>query len=96
MGVNKTAAIFEQWGWPKWDIVVSLAVAWLLIFFVLMGGIKSSGKVRPLLYLLDELSKVEIGDHELLKELVLDLKVHEKMASCQVFKWKSGNKNVSR
>lgn len=30
----------------KWWIVICLMVAWLIVFFIVMKGIQSSGKVR--------------------------------------------------
>lgn len=36
----------SRWGPPKWDLVISLALAWLLIFAVLIKGVQSAGKVE--------------------------------------------------
>jgi solute carrier family 6 amino acid transporter-like protein 5/7/9/14 len=45
LGYDPEGEIFSSLGTPKWDLVVSLAVAWIIVFFVLIKGIKSSGKV---------------------------------------------------
>lgn len=37
----------EDNGGFKWWIVICLMVAWLIVFFIVMKGIQSSGKVRP-------------------------------------------------
>jgi len=35
----------EPLGVPKWDLVISLFAAWVLVFLCLCRGVKSSGKV---------------------------------------------------
>ena len=35
----------EGLGWPKWDLVLSLFVCWIIVFACLCIGVKSSGKV---------------------------------------------------
>uniref|UniRef100_A0A914VUB5 Transporter n=1 Tax=Plectus sambesii TaxID=2011161 RepID=A0A914VUB5_9BILA len=42
--LNEAAGI-EGIGWPKGDLVCALLGAWILVFFCLVKGIKSSGKV---------------------------------------------------
>lgn len=36
---------WEDFGWPRWQLVLCLAVAWVIAFFCLSKGIKSAGKV---------------------------------------------------
>lgn len=38
----------EQPGAPRWWIVLCLLLAWIVVFFIVMKGIQSSGKVRNL------------------------------------------------
>lgn len=38
-------ATFENWGYPRWQLVLYLAVGWLIAFCCLIKGIKSAGKV---------------------------------------------------
>lgn len=35
----------ETGGAPKWWIVLCLLIAWIVVFFIVMKGIQSSGKV---------------------------------------------------
>lgn len=32
-------------GWPKWDLTLTLFVAWVMIFLMMVKGVKWSGKV---------------------------------------------------
>lgn len=36
---------FEDLGSIKWDLVLALIVAWILVFFCMIKGIKSAGRV---------------------------------------------------
>lgn len=45
MGVLEKSSGISDLGGLKWQLVLSLAVAWLLCFLSLVGGIRSSGKV---------------------------------------------------
>lgn len=38
-------ATFENLGWPRWQLVLCLALGWLIAFGCLIKGIKSAGKV---------------------------------------------------
>lgn len=42
----------EDFGQPKWDLVLCLMLAWIVCFFCLIKGIKSTGKVTAVLELL--------------------------------------------
>ncbi|CAH2004295.1 unnamed protein product [Acanthoscelides obtectus] len=35
----------EEPGWPRWWIVLCLLLSWIIVFFIVMKGIQSSGKV---------------------------------------------------
>lgn len=41
----------EDFGQPKWDLVLCLMLAWIVCFFCLIKGIKSTGKVTAVLEL---------------------------------------------
>lgn len=38
-------ATWTNFGWPRWQLVLCLALAWIIAFFCLSKGIKSAGKV---------------------------------------------------
>jgi solute carrier family 6 (neurotransmitter transporter, glycine) member 5/9 len=38
-------ATWENWGYPRWQLVVCLAIGWILAYLCLMKGIQSIGKV---------------------------------------------------
>lgn len=38
-------ATWDDWGLPRWQLVVALAVAWIIAFFCVIKGIQSAGKV---------------------------------------------------
>lgn len=38
-------ATWENFGWPRWQLVLCLALGWIIAFFCLSKGIKSAGKV---------------------------------------------------
>lgn len=38
-------ATWTNFGWPRWQLVLCLALAWIIAFFCLSQGIKSAGKV---------------------------------------------------
>lgn len=38
-------ATWTNFGWPRWQLVLCLAIAWIIAFFCLSKGIKSAGKV---------------------------------------------------
>ncbi|KAJ8301431.1 hypothetical protein KUTeg_020418 [Tegillarca granosa] len=41
----KMSSSFEDFGTPKWQLVLCLMLAWIVCFFCLIKGIKSTGKV---------------------------------------------------
>uniref|UniRef100_A0A914XLC4 Transporter n=1 Tax=Plectus sambesii TaxID=2011161 RepID=A0A914XLC4_9BILA len=45
LGYDPKGEIFASLGTPKWDLIVALAASWVMVFLVLIKGIKSSGKV---------------------------------------------------
>lgn len=47
----------EDFGQPKWDLVLCLMLAWIVCFLCLIKGIKSTGKVTPVLELLSIIYK---------------------------------------
>lgn len=38
-------ATWTNWGYPRWQLVLCLALGWIIAFFCLIRGIKSAGKV---------------------------------------------------
>lgn len=40
----------EEPGAPRWWIVICLLLAWIIVFFIVMKGIQSSGKVGEILW----------------------------------------------
>ena len=38
----------EQFGLPDWKLTLCLALAWAIVFVILIKGVKSAGKVSPL------------------------------------------------
>lgn len=47
----------EEFGQPKWDLVLCLMFAWIICFLCLIKGIKSTGKVT-----------IHIGGSDVLKD----------------------------
>lgn len=45
IGTGADTATFDNWGYPRWQLVVCLALGWLIAFACLIKGIKSAGKV---------------------------------------------------
>ena len=35
----------EDFGWPKWDLVLIVLLVWIIIYFSIWKGVKSTGKV---------------------------------------------------
>ncbi|GAV00852.1 hypothetical protein RvY_11644-2 [Ramazzottius varieornatus] len=44
LGLEETSG-FDSLGWPRWQLVLCLALAYLILFLALFKGVKSSGKV---------------------------------------------------
>lgn len=38
-------ATWENWGYPRWQLVLCLLLAWIVAFFCIIKGIQSAGKV---------------------------------------------------
>lgn len=38
-------ATWTKWGWPRWQLVVALALGWFIAYLCLIRGIQSVGKV---------------------------------------------------
>lgn len=45
IGTGEDTATFDNWGYPRWQLVLCLALGWLIAFACLIKGIKSAGKV---------------------------------------------------
>lgn len=43
MGVGDST--WQNWGGPRWQLVVCLGLAWIIAYFCLIKGIQSAGKV---------------------------------------------------
>ena len=50
LGLEKETYNWDNFGVPKWELVLCLLGAWLLVCLSLIKGVKSSGKVTELLY----------------------------------------------
>ena len=44
LGLEETSG-FDSLGWPRWQLVLCLALAYIVLFLALFKGVKSSGKV---------------------------------------------------
>jgi solute carrier family 6 GABA transporter-like protein 6/8/11/12/13 len=42
--LSETASI-EDFGWPKWELVLVAYTAWIVVYFCIWKGVKSTGKV---------------------------------------------------
>jgi SNF family Na+-dependent transporter len=38
-------ATWTNWGYPRWELVLCLLLAWIIAFFCVIKGIQSAGKV---------------------------------------------------
>ena len=46
----------EDFGLPKWDLILLVLLVWIIIYFSIWKGVKSTGKVCLLLYIIEKLS----------------------------------------
>ena len=49
LGLEKETYNWDNFGIPKWDLVLCLLAAWILVCLCLIKGVKSSGKVKEIL-----------------------------------------------
>lgn len=45
LGEVEGGASWENWGYPRWQLVLCLFIGWTIAFFCVIKGIKTAGKV---------------------------------------------------
>lgn len=58
--VLRISSGIEHIGSLNWDLAICLAAAWILCYFCIWKGVKSTGKVKPLLHLCSDIQNAEI------------------------------------
>lgn len=58
--VLRISSGIEHIGSLNWDLAICLAAAWILCYFCIWKGVKSTGKVKPLLHLCSDIQYAEI------------------------------------